>query len=93
MHHVITWIFNIIFSDEGNDSFGESIKLMVFITQLALLVIYISHRNLVPANTFHCDRFCKASDCMGAVTYSRAGYLNKVSPVLNKTLLCKLYLS
>lgn len=84
---------DIIFSDEGNDSFGESIKLMVFITQLALLVIYISHRNLVPANTFHCDRFCKASDCMGAVTYSRAGYLNEVSPVLNKTLLCKLYLS
>ena len=59
-------IFNIIFSDEGNGNFGESIKLMVFITQLAipLLVTFISHKNLVPANTFHCNLFCKASDCM-----------------------------
>ena len=66
MHHVITWIFNIIFSDEGNGNFGESIKLMVFITQLAipLLVTFISHKNVVPANTFHCNPFCKASDCM-----------------------------
>lgn len=54
MHHVITWIFNIIFSDEGNGNFGESIKLMVFITQLAipLLVTFISHKNLVPAIHF-----------------------------------------
>lgn len=85
MHHVITWIFNIIFSDEGNDNFGGSIKLMVFITQLALRVTCISHKNLVPANTCHCDPFGKASDCMRTVTYSRAGYLNEVLPVLNKT--------
>lgn len=56
----------LFFSDEGNGNFGESIKLMVFITQLAipLLVTFISHKNLVPANTFHCNPFCKASDCM-----------------------------
>ena len=49
MHRVITCIFNSSFSDEGNDNFGESIKLMVFIMQLALLGTCISHKNLVLA--------------------------------------------